>query len=888
MNQSMRSVVVSNNCSESSGVSQQQQQQYGARSSPGLTSSGKSVLENEQIIKLFPKCRPKSHHESKSASYSSERTTTTASDQRPQEGFASSSAEKNPEMKPSTKGKPTKEWASPTNPFLNSDIVWNSKMSFHPAEAQQGPFGTGDFTAPHSHSMEALSGQSSSFSPTSEMYKNFQRHLQNPFLGPHKLDDFKEETPAQRATDANPEYYCEPAAATAAPLKSEMRHSTSDYGFTGDWLPYKNNYKQSRPNVRHGQRNPSPEQQTASDVQQLVIKEEAEVQEPAAGVLPKRRNKSVAVVSDGEVVIFEDSWYNLKAKPELCDGNVYKQNFIADPDSNSPEHSVLEEPPHNGSASASESSLVAGMVMGKQEIWSAEEANLPSDVLSEYSESPRRFGGRGQAPRPGFPLRIVAPFSSPYASDTRTATGYEKEAHSVNNSVPEGNEEEEIMANQVEGAKRTEEIQVKETDHETDDTHDAGCVSGGEDSQSGINVLEHAYTDTGLSVRDGDYSVPTSTFDYLYEFSETRKVLEEFFKCPTFELDDDEKNGDKLSESDCEADIRYDFRDSHNAKSPVRYDIHNLDSGSPTDITLKETIDQQHRLAEEMANEADAEDESVHEEENSHQRKRDFELSISSLGMDSCGDVDSLSGEFNASQPAGNYQLHMRPCYASMPVLEDGLSSGDSDAENNNSRNSRNQLPPSPKPEKPKKPSPSTTSLQSNGCLLDVETGGGGGGGVVPQNPVAFEPHYFQAVVGKEIKNTPDLNGEASSSIEGVAGNNLQYNVSDDRKVNVHSPAPGNIFNGTMDNLYFKETSPVSTGESLQMHLIKGKSAGGGSHLNYHSNTTSPHMRDENLNVLDGQRSSSNINTQIFKNTDPGLESLYSISKYQANGKSSF
>lgn len=27
-------------------------------------------------------------------------------------------------------------------------------------------------------------------------------------------------------------------------------------------------------------------------------------------------------------------------------------------------------------------------------------------------------------------------------------------------------------------------------------------------------------------------NVPTTTFDYLYEFSETRKVLEEFFKCP--------------------------------------------------------------------------------------------------------------------------------------------------------------------------------------------------------------------------------------------------------------------------------------------------------------------------------------------------------------------
>lgn len=30
----------------------------------------------------------------------------------------------------------------------------------------------------------------------------------------------------------------------------------------------------------------------------------------------------------------------------------------------------------------------------------------------------------------------------------------------------------------------------------------------------------------------GTGAVRNSTFDYLYEFSETRKVLEEFFKCP--------------------------------------------------------------------------------------------------------------------------------------------------------------------------------------------------------------------------------------------------------------------------------------------------------------------------------------------------------------------
>jgi hypothetical protein len=39
-------------------------------------------------------------------------------------------------------------------------------------------------------------------------------------------------------------------------------------------------------------------------------------------------------------------------------------------------------------------------------------------------------------------------------------------------------------------------------------------------------------------------NLPTSTFDYLYEFSETRKVLEEFFKCP----DDKTKEFEKFSD----------------------------------------------------------------------------------------------------------------------------------------------------------------------------------------------------------------------------------------------------------------------------------------------------------------------------------------------------
>lgn len=42
-------------------------------------------------------------------------------------------------------------------------------------------------------------------------------------------------------------------------------------------------------------------------------------------------------------------------------------------------------------------------------------------------------------------------------------------------------------------------------------------------------------TTTVATFSNSGFSIPTksSTFDYLYEFSETRKVLEEFFKCPS-------------------------------------------------------------------------------------------------------------------------------------------------------------------------------------------------------------------------------------------------------------------------------------------------------------------------------------------------------------------
>jgi amyloid beta (A4) precursor protein-binding family A protein 1 (X11) len=56
-------------------------------------------------------------------------------------------------------------------------------------------------------------------------------------------------------------------------------------------------------------------------------------------------------------------------------------------------------------------------------------------------------------------------------------------------------------------------------------------------------------------------STTTSTFDYLYEFSETRKVLEEFFKCPP----PDEENRLEVEFQDLEYELRRQGGDSGNS-----------------------------------------------------------------------------------------------------------------------------------------------------------------------------------------------------------------------------------------------------------------------------------------------------------------------------------
>lgn len=63
------------------------------------------------------------------------------------------------------------------------------------------------------------------------------------------------------------------------------------------------------------------------------------------------------------------------------------------------------------------------------------------------------------------------------------------------------------------------------------------------------SALTAAVESIAFDITSPTENLPTSTFDYLYEFSETRKVLEEFFKCPDDKIKEFEKFSD-FNESD--------------------------------------------------------------------------------------------------------------------------------------------------------------------------------------------------------------------------------------------------------------------------------------------------------------------------------------------------
>uniref|UniRef100_A0A1B0D2W1 Uncharacterized protein n=1 Tax=Phlebotomus papatasi TaxID=29031 RepID=A0A1B0D2W1_PHLPP len=185
----------------------------------------------------------------------------------------------------------------------------------------------------------------------------------------------------------------------------------------------------------------------------------------------------------------------------------------------------------------------------------------------------------------------------------------------------------------------------------------------------------------GNCQEDGQEEVktqPPTTFDYLYEFSETRKVLEEFFKCP-------ESDSERAKSSSSEF-IPHGYHNQLDSVQDHCYIGQRLaqktqESQSPTRRIREEEFDHNDiELYLDSGSRSSGELADTELEHNVRRHSRNFTLSPETTDYDSnCGDLDSLSNDINGIVPDFNR------LYTSMPVLEDGLSSGHaSDTENNN------------------------------------------------------------------------------------------------------------------------------------------------------------------------------------------------------------
>ncbi|XP_037029018.1 amyloid-beta A4 precursor protein-binding family A member 2-like isoform X4 [Bradysia coprophila] len=175
---------------------------------------------------------------------------------------------------------------------------------------------------------------------------------------------------------------------------------------------------------------------------------------------------------------------------------------------------------------------------------------------------------------------------------------------------------------------------------------------------------QHAITDTTTANTPShvfsDEISKESTLDYLYEFSETRKVLEDFFSEPAIDpiLDDSDSECDKSSDNAYIgqrlaslahlSNNQYSMNESPKQRSGY-YDMElYLDSNSSGDVLSKESLPAMNR--QKATNNATLSPDSIEHDSNS-------------------GDLDSLPNDINCT-------VDQSSLFSGMPVLEDGLSSG--------------------------------------------------------------------------------------------------------------------------------------------------------------------------------------------------------------------
>ncbi|XP_047029260.1 uncharacterized protein LOC124636725 isoform X4 [Helicoverpa zea] len=163
------------------------------------------------------------------------------------------------------------------------------------------------------------------------------------------------------------------------------------------------------------------------------------------------KSSPIAVVADGEVVVFDDNddWKGLRTEPEASDDEIdisVKRTLDNIKNGDSDVLNNKSEVSCDSQSSREDASPSAAWLSGEED--KARVTRVIGELpIAEYEGSPRRYGVGTQkptrSPRPGFPQRVVT------------------------------------------------------------ESRDISPPSG------------------------------SAAFDYLYEFSETRKVLEEFFRCPT-------------------------------------------------------------------------------------------------------------------------------------------------------------------------------------------------------------------------------------------------------------------------------------------------------------------------------------------------------------------
>ncbi|KYM98955.1 Protein lin-10 [Cyphomyrmex costatus] len=414
--------------------------------------------------------------------------------------------------------------------------------------------------------------------------------------------------------------------------------------------------------------------------------------------------RSMAIVSDGEVVVFDDiddNWQGLRL--DLASNNTNQVTTTTNLDleaEDSQRGRIAPEPP--SSSVGSTPSPTTAYHRNTSEFFKVVtpasdcEADSPSPErnhkvarvigelpIAQYSGSPRRYGVRENTqlpsllsspsmymtPRPGFPQRVLP-------------------------TTPNHNEKEDSSA----------EIIVDKTVIENISTEDQPINP----SSPSPKVEEEEEDSLKPSTLPADnisslVSPGGSTFDYLYEFSETRKVLEEFFKCPA-----PTKEKENNTESFPFQDLDYELR----RQGGSAYVGQRLASGPPTTEEVMVHESPKKQRAEFPQNTGEHENnfldlsvgtgssEDLGETEVGLQvgHSRNFTLSPETTDCDSnCGDLDSevslmmmdnelmpASGLLGSVGDLGNNSDSLR-IYTSMPVLEDGLSSGHaSDTDNNN------------------------------------------------------------------------------------------------------------------------------------------------------------------------------------------------------------